>query len=91
MADLSQVRSRRSEGSPSNVRENFEDTPEQRIQRVVRRYFAMWWIYAFGFGFLFVVYPLFLRARSQPTADQLHVDDLLHRYLPYGRANRGVC
>jgi MFS family permease len=78
MADLSQMRSRRSEGSPSSGRENFEDTPEQRIQRVVRRYFAVWWMYAFGFGFLFVVYPLFLRARG---LNQLQINCMLTTYF----------
>jgi len=78
MADLSQVRSLRSEGSPSSVRENFEDSPEQRIQQVVRRYFAVWWMYAFGFGFLFAVYPLFLRARG---LNQLQINCMLTTYF----------
>src|SRR5215471_5220609 len=78
MADLSQVGSLRSEGSPSSVRENFEDSPEQRIQQVVRRYFAVWWMYAFGFGFLFAVYPLFLRARG---LNQLQINCMLTTYF----------
>ena len=40
----------------------------------MRRYFAVWWIYSFGGGFLFGVYPLFLRARG---LNQLQMNSVL--------------
>lgn len=42
------------------------DTPwsEQAIRGIVRRYYAVWWVYSFAGGFLFATYPLFLRARG---------------------------
>jgi len=48
------------------------------IRRIMRRYFAVWWTYSFGGGFLFAVYPLFLRARG---LDQLQMNSVLATYF----------
>ena len=34
------------------------------LREITRRYYAMWWGYAFAGGFLYGVYPLFLRSRG---------------------------
>jgi MFS family permease len=47
-------------------------------RHVMRRYFALWWVYAFGGGFLFGVYPLFLRARG---LNQLQMNSVLATYF----------
>jgi MFS family permease len=44
----------------------------------MRRYFAVWWTYSFGGGFLFGVYPLFLRARG---LNQLQINSVLATYF----------
>jgi MFS family permease len=44
----------------------------------MRRYFAVWWVYSFGGGFLFSVYPLFLRARG---LNQLQMNSVLATYF----------
>src|SRR6516225_8586552 len=44
----------------------------------MRRYFAVWWAYSFGGGFLFGVYPLFLRARG---LNQLQMNSVLATYF----------
>jgi MFS family permease len=44
----------------------------------MRRYFAVWWVYSFGGGFLFGVYPLFLRARG---LNQLQMNSVLATYF----------
>lgn len=50
----------------------------QHIKRVMHRYFAVWWAYSFGGGFLFGVYPLFLRARG---LNQLQMNSVLATYF----------
>jgi MFS family permease len=44
----------------------------------MRRYFAVWWVYSFGGGFLYGVYPLFLRARG---LNQLQINSVLATYF----------
>jgi len=44
----------------------------------MRRYFTVWSIYSFGGGFLFGVYPLFLRARG---LNQLQMNSVLATYF----------
>jgi MFS family permease len=48
------------------------------VRRIMRRYFAVWWVYSFGGGFLFGVYPLFLRARG---LNQLQMNSVLATYF----------
>jgi MFS family permease len=54
--------------------------PRQRaaIRSITRRYYLMWWFYAFGGGFVFGVYPLFLRARG---LTQLETNSVLATYF----------
>ena len=52
--------------------------PVHSIQHIMRRYFAVWWTYSFGGGFLFGVYPLFLRARG---LNQLQMNSVLATYF----------
>jgi MFS family permease len=49
-----------------------------RVRQIIRRYFAVWWVYSFGGGFLFGVYPLFLRARG---LNQLQMNSVLATYF----------
>ncbi|HUY18327.1 MAG TPA: MFS transporter [Candidatus Binataceae bacterium] len=48
------------------------------LRRVTRRYYAVSLIYAFAGGFLFGVYPLFLRARG---LDQLEINSVMAVYF----------
>jgi MFS family permease len=50
----------------------------QNVQQIMRRYLAVWWVYSFGGGFLFGVYPLFLRARG---LNQLQMNSVLATYF----------
>ncbi len=52
--------------------------PTHSVRQIMRRYFAVWWIYSFGGGFLFGVYPLFLRARG---LNQLQMNSVLATYF----------
>ena len=52
--------------------------PAHDIRHIMRRYFAVWWVYSFGGGFLFGVYPLFLRARG---LNQLQMNSVLATYF----------
>jgi MFS family permease len=54
--------------------------PRQRaaIRSITRRYYVMWWFYAFGGGFVFGVYPLFLRARG---LTELETNSVLATYF----------
>jgi MFS family permease len=58
--------SNRSEGSGAALRD------------ITRRYYAMWWGYAFAGGFLYGVYPLFLRSRG---LDQFEINSVLACYF----------
>lgn len=48
------------------------------IREVTRRYYGLWWIYSFAGGFLFGVYPLFLRARG---LDQFQINSVMAVYF----------
>src|SRR5580692_10678479 len=67
---------------------NAEDAPVTAVNRIegngavlrdiTRRYYAMWWGYAFAGGFLYGVYPLFLRSRG---LDQFEINSVLATYF----------
>jgi MFS family permease len=67
---------------------NAEDAPVTAVNRIegngavlrdiTRRYYAMWWGYAFAGGFLYGVYPLFLRSRG---LDQFEINSVLACYF----------
>ena len=61
------------------------------LRDITRRYYAMWWGYAFAGGFLYGVYPLFLRSRG---LDQFEINSvlgvLLRRDVSDRRADRRV-
>jgi MFS family permease len=48
------------------------------LRGITRRYYAMWWGYAFAGGFLYGVYPLFLRSRG---LDQFEINSVLACYF----------
>ncbi|GEM_PF-387627 len=48
------------------------------ISRITRRYYVLWWVYAFGGGFVFGVYPLFLRSRG---LSELETNSVLATYF----------
>jgi MFS family permease len=67
---------------------NVEDAPAVAMSRtdgngaalrnITHRYYAMWWGYAFAGGFLYGVYPLFLRSRG---LDQFEINSVLACYF----------
>ena len=48
------------------------------LRDITRRYYTMWWGYAFAGGFLYGVYPLFLRSRG---LDQFEINSVLACYF----------
>lgn len=48
------------------------------IHDITRRYYLLWWVYSFAGGFLFGIYPLFLRARG---LNQLEINSVLATYF----------
>jgi MFS family permease len=48
------------------------------IRSITRRYYGVWWTYAFAGGFLFGIYPIFLRARG---LNQFQANSVLATYL----------
>jgi MFS family permease len=48
------------------------------IAQITRRYYLLWWFYAFGGGFVFGVYPLFLRSRG---LTELETNSVLATYF----------
>ncbi len=48
------------------------------IRSITRRYYGMWWVYAFAGGFLFGIYPIFLRSRG---LNQFQANSVLATYL----------
>ena len=48
------------------------------ISDIIRRYYAVWGIYSFAGGFLFGVYPIFLRARG---LSQLQINSVLATFF----------
>src|SRR5713101_3195537 len=57
---------------------NLVGSPAHTVRHIMRRYFTVWWVYSFGGGFLFGVYPLFLRARG---LNQLQMNSVLATYF----------
>ena len=57
---------------------NRSDGNGAALRNITRRYYAMWWGYAFAGGFLYGVYPLFLRSRG---LDQFEIDGVLACYF----------
>ncbi len=57
---------------------NSEGRGGAAIGRITRRYYLLWWFYAFGGGFVFGVYPLFLRARG---LSELETNSVLAAYF----------
>jgi MFS family permease len=49
-----------------------------KIRSILRRYYAVWGMYSFAGGFLFGVYPLFLRARG---LTQFQINSVLATYF----------
>lgn len=48
------------------------------IREITRRYYSVWWMYSFANGFLFGVYPLFLRSRG---LSQFEINSVLAVYF----------
>lgn len=48
------------------------------VRAIMRRYYAVWWMYSFAGGFLFGVYPIFLRSRG---LSQFEVNSVLAVFL----------
>ncbi len=48
------------------------------IRQIIRRYYTLWWIYSFAGGFLFGVYPIFLRSRG---LTQFEINSVLATYF----------
>ena len=48
------------------------------IRDIIRRYYTVWGMYSFAGGFLFGVYPIFLRSRG---LDQLQINSVLATYF----------
>ena len=54
------------------------DNKHLTIKSITRRYYGVWWSYAFAGGFLFGIYPLFLRARG---LNQFETNSVLATYF----------
>lgn len=48
------------------------------IRSITRRYYTIWWAYSFAGGFLFGIYPLFLRSRG---LSQFQINSVLATYF----------
>src|SRR5215472_13505468 len=51
---------------------------ESRISGIIRRYYAVWAMYSFAGGFLFGVYPIFLKSRG---LTQFEINSVLATYF----------
>src|SRR5579862_6872577 len=54
------------------------DTGKTTLRQITRRYYTVWWIHSFAGGFLFGVYPIFLRARG---LNQFQMNSVLATYF----------
>ncbi|HSR56762.1 MAG TPA: hypothetical protein VLL57_01160, partial [Candidatus Binataceae bacterium] len=52
--------------------------PETTIRSIIRRYYTVWMTYSLAGGFLFGVYPIFLRARG---LSQFEINSVLATYF----------
>jgi MFS family permease len=57
---------------------DFHKPRSAAIRAITRRYYLLWWFYAFGGGFVFGVYPLFLRSRG---LTELETNSVLATYF----------
>ncbi len=48
------------------------------IRGIIRRYYAVWWMFSFAGGFLFGVYPIFLKSRG---LTQFQINSVLATYF----------
>jgi MFS family permease len=48
------------------------------IRSITRRYYGIWWAYSFAGGFLFGIYPIFLRSRG---LNQFEINSVLATYF----------
>jgi len=71
------VGQRNAEDAPVAAMNQSEGTGAM-LRDITRRYYAMWWGYAFAGGFLYGVYPLFLRSRG---LDQFEINSVLACYF----------
>lgn len=55
-----------------------QDISRITIRGITRRYYGLWWGYSFAGGFLFGVYPLFLRSRG---LTQFQINSVLATYF----------
>src|SRR5260370_24958950 len=55
-----------------------QDAARLTIRRIMRRYYTMWWVYSFANGFLYGVYPLFLRSRG---LNQFQINSVLATFF----------
>src|SRR5580700_4464681 len=53
-------------------------SPPHTVSHILRRYYTVWAVYALANGFLFGVYPLFLRARG---LNQFQMNSVLATYF----------
>ena len=66
--------------------------PAAYVGHILRRYYTVWGVYSLANGFLFAVYPLFLRARGlNQIRDEQRAGDLFRGHLPDRRADRRIC
>jgi len=57
---------------------NSEQPDGSIVRRIIRRYYTVWWGYSFASGFLFGVYPIFLRSRG---LNQFEMNSVLATYF----------
>jgi MFS family permease len=55
-----------------------DEPANSAIRRIIRRYYTVWWSYSFASGFLFGVYPIFLRSRG---LNQFEMNSVLATYF----------
>ena len=48
------------------------------IRGIIRRYYTVWWMYAVAGGFMFGVYPIFLKSRG---LSQFEINSVLATYF----------
>jgi MFS family permease len=79
-ASQAQAQSPEADRSPTRARTASQARPDSgmTIRAILRRYYGIWAIYSFGGGFLYGVYPLFLRSRG---LDQFQMNSVLATYF----------
>jgi MFS family permease len=64
--------------APRNADGPIGSAPASAASSIIHRYYSVWTIYAFGGGFLYGVYPLFLRSRG---LSQFEMNSVLATYF----------